>query len=67
MSMSDKEMIVKLQTQVEALERAWCTITADIRDIKDNLLKRPSWGTLIIITLLSTTCTALLIAFLNKK
>jgi len=64
--MSDKELIVKLQTQVETLEKNMCQVFSDIREIKDNLLARPSWAVLAIITVLSTTCTALLVAFLNK-
>jgi hypothetical protein len=66
MSMTDKEMIVKLQTQVEALERNMCQVYNDIREIKDHLLNRPSWGISIVITILSTACTALLIIALKR-
>jgi hypothetical protein len=64
--MTDKEMIVKLQTQVESLERAWCALTNDIKDIKDNLLRRPSWGVLVIITFL-TSISGVLLALTLKK
>jgi hypothetical protein len=65
-ALTDKELIIRLQTQVEELEKKWCSVIADIKDIKDNLLRRPSWAVLAIITVLSTTSTALLVAFLNK-
>jgi hypothetical protein len=39
----------------------------DIKEIKDSLLRRPSWATLAIITFLSSTSIGLLVAFLTKR
>ena len=36
----------------------------DIKEIKDTLLKRPSWGVTIIITILSTVCAGLIVGIL---
>lgn len=36
-------------------------IKTDIRDIKDNLLRRPSWAVSVVITVLSTICVGLIV------
>jgi len=39
-------------------------ISKDIKEIKDVLLKRPSWAVTVIITLLSTICVGLIVGTL---
>lgn len=63
--MTDKERIIKLETQVHNQEQNICAIFNDIREIKDKLLGRPSWAVSIIITVLSTLCVSLIILILK--
>ena len=45
---------VELEERTMTLEREMKEVRQDIKDIKETLLKRPSWAVAIIITLLST-------------
>lgn len=63
--MTDKERIIKLETEIAQQKLDICSIIADIREIKDKLLGRPSWSVSIIITVLSTLCVSLTILILK--
>lgn len=39
----------------------------DIKEIKDDLLRRPSWSISAIITILSSATVGLLVAFMSKQ
>ncbi len=47
--------------QIDTLEKLYCDLKNDVKDIKENLLKRPSWSVTIIITLLSSVCIGLVV------
>lgn len=49
---------VQNKERIVALERDMHDIKGDIRDIKDTLLKRPSWAVTITIGLLMSALTA---------
>ena len=63
-NMNEKDINERLAT-LEANDRQkWFDISEirdDIKDIKDNLLNRPSWSVSIVITMLSTICVWLLV------
>ena len=58
--MSDNERLAKLEMRVENHEKDLCSVTADIREIKDKLLQRPSWAVMIIMTALISFISILL-------
>lgn len=64
---NEKERIACLEQWKETTSQTLSGVVEDIKEIKDNLLKRPSWATLCIITMLSSGCIGLLVAFLNKQ
>jgi len=63
--MTDKERLIRLETQVMNQEANICAIFNDIREIKDKLLGRPSWAVTVIITALSTLCVSLIVLILT--
>lgn len=63
-NMNEKDINERLATLEANDKQRWFDISEirdDIKDIKDNLLKRPSWSVSIIITMLSTICVWLLV------
>ena len=64
--MNDNERIATLEQRADEHEKRQDDMAKDIKDIKDNLLKRPSWATLAIITFLSSACIGLLVAVIAK-
>jgi len=55
------KQISSLETMVDSHEKTIVVMAGDIKDIKDNLLKRPSWSVSIIISLLLAACVGLLV------
>lgn len=63
-NMNEKDINERLATLEANDKQKWYEISEirdDIKDIKDNLLKRPSWSVSIVITMLSTICVWLLV------
>lgn len=63
-NMNEKDINERLATLEANDKQKWFDISEirdDIKDIKDNLLKRPSWSVSIVITMLSTICVWLLV------
>lgn len=56
----------KLHERVATLEEGYKNVCQDIKDIKEKLLGRPSWGVLIIISALTTISTSLTIFIITK-
>jgi len=56
---NDQERIASLEARTNGHDKAIEDMATDIKDIKDNLLKRPSWAVSIIISLLIAICTGL--------
>jgi len=56
---SEEAKIANLEARVVNLEKSQLSMASDIKDIKDNLLKRPSWAVSVIISLLIAICTGL--------
>ncbi len=48
-------MGVKNETRIESLENDFSEIKSDVKEIKDKLLKRPSWFVTILLTAMSST------------
>jgi len=61
----DKDIAV-ISQRLSSSEDNIRTLFEDIKEIKDDLLKRPSWTTLAIITVLSNATIGLLVALVNK-
>lgn len=61
-----KERVACLEQWKDTTDNTMTSVVSDIKDIKDNLLKRPSWPTLVLISALSSCCIGLLVAFLNN-
>lgn len=51
--------LATLEAQTAQHDKALASMSTDIKDIKDNLLQRPSWAVSIIITILTTLCVGL--------
>ncbi len=63
-NMNEKDINERLATLEANDKQKWFDISEirdDIKDIKDNLLNRPSWSVSIVITMLSTICVWLLV------
>ena len=58
---NDQERLASLEARIDGHDDAIKTMASDIKDIKDNLLKRPSWAVSIIITILVGICSSLLV------
>jgi len=58
---NDQERLAALEARIDSHDDAIKTMCSDIKDIKDNLLKRPSWVVSIIITILVGICSSLLV------
>ena len=58
---SEEAKVADLGARVVNLEKSQLTMAGDIKEIKDNLLLRPSWAVSIIITILVSICTGLTI------
>jgi hypothetical protein len=63
---TENERLATLEAKVCQHEKLINDMCGDIKDIKDNLLKRPSWAVVVIITLLSTVCTGLIVFVATK-
>lgn len=61
MEQSPETRISLCEKCIEDLQEKYITVSDDIKDIKDNLLKRPSWPVTVIITILSSLCVGLII------
>ena len=61
----DREVAVLKQRQT-ATEEHIKTLFGDIKEIKDELLQRPSWATLAVITVLSSATVGLLVTLAGK-
>jgi len=59
--MSNEERIATLESQCKEHDKAIECMAGDIKDIKDNLLRRPSWAVSVIISLLIAVCTGLIV------
>ena len=58
----DKEEQVALNKQaIDALQKCYVAMKSDLKEIKDKLLKRPSWAVSIIITILTGICIGLIV------
>jgi len=64
--MTENERVAKLEERVASHERELCSIAGDIKEIKDQLLQRPSWAITMIITFLITFSSVLLTLILKK-
>ena len=53
------------RVMIHTLERGLFDVRGDIRDIKDSLLKRPTWAVTTIITFLCTLCVSLIVLLLK--
>ena len=58
---NDQERLASLEARIDGHDDAIKDMSSDIKDIKDNLLKRPSWAVSIIITILVGICSSLLV------
>jgi len=58
---NDQERLASLEARIDSHDDAIKIMGSDIKDIKDNLLKRPSWAVSIIITILVGICSSLLV------
>lgn len=54
MDTADCPLGVKHEAEIVALKESVSSILADVKEIKDKLLSRPSWMVTVVITLLST-------------
>jgi len=63
--MTDSEKIIVLETKVEQQEKINCQMAADIKEIKDKLIGRPSWAVSITISVLLSLCVSLIILILK--
>ena len=52
-------------TEVTNLKEAVGALRQDVKLIKDDLLKRPSWATLVVVTLLSSALVGVGVAYLS--
>ena len=55
-----------INERVATLEAVVQNICSDIKEIKDKLLGRPSWGVSVVITLLTTICCGLSVYLLTN-
>lgn len=62
----DKQVAL-LEQRLTASEGDIREMFGDIKDIKDDLLRRPSWAISAIITILSSATVGLLVAFMSKQ
>jgi tetrahydromethanopterin S-methyltransferase subunit F len=59
-----EERVGIIERDNEAQDNQIKQIFDDIRDIKETLLRRPSWAVTVIITILSTICAGLIVGIL---
>jgi len=58
---------VKNEQRINALEDITQSLKADIKDIKDRLLGRPTWVITVLFTFLTSACVGLLLTVLRIK
>jgi len=63
---TENERLATLEAKVCQNEKSINEMGSDIKQIKDDLLKRPSWAVLAIITILSTLCASLIVLVVTK-
>lgn len=56
---TEQERLATLEAKTDQHDKTLETLAGDVKDIKDNLLKRPSWAVSIVITVLTTICVGL--------
>lgn len=56
---TEAERLATLEAQVEAHEKVIATVCADIKEIKERLLGRPSWFVVLVISSLLTAASAM--------
>ena len=59
--------VARLEQRQSASEDNIREIFEDIKEIKDDLLRRPSWAISALITILSSATVGLLVAFVSKN
>jgi wobble nucleotide-excising tRNase len=64
MTKSIEERVATLESENKNQETEIKQMSGDIKEIKDTLLKRPSWAVTIVITILSTLCASLIVGIL---
>lgn len=63
---NDQERLATLESVSKAHDKEIGEMAADIKEIKNKLLLRPSWAVLVIITFLSTISTGLAVFVLTR-
>ena len=61
MTKSIEERVGILENENQTQGQDITNMSEDIKEIKDTLLKRPSWVVTVIITILSTLCAGLIV------
>ena len=61
MTKSLEERVGILENENQTQGQDITNMSEDIKEIKDTLLKRPSWAVTVIITILSTLCAGLIV------
>ena len=61
MTKSLEERVGILENENQTQGQDITNMSEDIKEIKDTLLKRPSWVVTVIITILSTLCAGLIV------
>lgn len=62
----DKQVAL-MEQRLSTSEESIREMFEDIKEIKDDLLRRPSWAISAIITVLSSATVGLLVAFMSKR
>ena len=61
MTKSLEERVGILENENQTQGQDITNMSEDIKEIKDTLLRRPSWAVTVIITILSTLCAGLIV------
>jgi len=59
--MDNEKQIALNKQSIENLHDCYEEVKNDVKEIKDKLLKRPSWAVTVIITILSSVCIGLIV------
>jgi len=59
--------ITEMKRRMDSYEKSIGMLIAELRDIRDNLLKRPSWMVSIFITVLTGTLGSCIMFILTRK
>ena len=58
--------VAVLKSEHKTLKDCYIEVAADVKEIKDKLLARPSWIILTIISILTTVCSSLAVYIIVK-